>query len=361
MEIHLKNKIKRMTETNKSVLHKIETESKLINDYLIPAENIGFELDGSQNIHMIAKDQNSISDFTMNKNAIHQIVGKESLPGQYIYKAIDSKKDWQMELIRDMLIRHTLYDQKGKTFLIREVNNEVRAFLSDSYRRYDSGLVYGTFITAAVGRGMEVIDAGYDGIKGYMEVVHPNVIEVETENNGTEYLAIGARIKNSDFGASALDLSIYIEKIICSNGMVGENILRNVHLGRKIDDIRLSNDTYRKESEYKAAFIRDAMNQYFTEDGLIKTISKIKDSSIKKLDNQEYDRQIVKLSKMGFYKAELETLDYKLKNNSFSDGLQGEMTLWKLSQGVTSVANETKDDMRRREIHEIGGKLIGLR
>lgn len=41
------------------------------------------------------------------------------------------------------------------------------------------------------------------------------------------------------------------------------------------------------------------------------------------------------------------------------NGIQGESTLWKLTQGITSFANDQKIEMRRRmELQQIAGDLF---
>jgi hypothetical protein len=45
--------------------------------------------------------------------------------------------------------------------------------------------------------------------------------------------------------------------------------------------------------------------------------------------------------------------------NSADDGLQGESTLWKLTQGITAYANGVDVEPRRRmELQEIAGDLF---
>jgi hypothetical protein len=58
-------------------------------------------------------------------------------------------------------------------------------------------------------------------------------------------------------------------------------------------------------------------------------------------------------------KGETEDIGKILMRNSPEDGLFGESTLWKLSQGITSYANtETVSAVRRMDLQDIAGELF---
>jgi hypothetical protein len=52
-----------------------------------------------------------------------------------------------------------------------------------------------------------------------------------------------------------------------------------------------------------------------------------------------------------------EAVNKVLMQNNPADGLQGSPTLWKLVNGMTAVARESKPE-RRRELEQIAGEML---
>ena len=183
-----------------------------------------------------------------------------------------------------------------------------------------------------------LLDAYSSESKDYFEVIHPKIIPVKTELNGTVFLSFGARLRHSNFGDGALELSTYNIQAICTNGMVTESKLRNVHLGQKLpDDIKLSEETFRLDGLAKASAIRDAIKDIFSKENLANDMARISRAGSIRV---EYERELKKLPKMGMLENEIEILSNKLMTNSKEDGLIGEPSLWKFAQGIGAVAKE---------------------
>lgn len=56
-------------------------------------------------------------------------------------------------------------------------------------------------------------------------------------------------------------------------------------------------------------------------------------------------------------KDEIQELESVFMNNKAEDGVKGESTLWKLTQGITAIARE-KTEERKRELQEFAGGLF---
>ena len=66
-------------------------------------------------------------------------------------------------------------------------------------------------------------------------------------------------------------------------------------------------------------------------------------------------KQLLKASRITMgEKKEIETL-YMRANTE--DGMAGESTLWKLTQGISAIAREA-EPTRARELHELAGNLL---
>jgi hypothetical protein len=237
------------------------------------------------------------------------------------------------------------------------VNGQVRGVLSDKYRRLNSVEIYKNFIQAAKESGAEIYDATYTDTKCYISVILPQVFEIPTENNGSVYSVFGARISSSDFGDGAVDVRAFQMNCVCTNGMVSETMMKQVHLGRRLDDnLSFSDQTYKLDTQATASATRDIVLNALSQGRILTSAQSIKDASVKII---EVDKEIKRLPKLGFSKEESKEVEAKLLNSNPDDGVQGKPTLWKLSQAITSVSNE-KGARRKQEMDELAGKLISL-
>jgi hypothetical protein len=72
----------------------------------------------------------------------------------------------------------------------------------------------------------------------------------------------------------------------------------------------------------------------------------------------DFERELANL-KGRILKGETEEIGKILMRNNPEEGIQGESTLWKLSQGISSYANrESVAERRRMELQEIAGSLF---
>jgi len=319
----------------------------LLNDYLVSARTLEFS---NSNKLSISFEDNTfgVTDFS-----VGQISDKFRIPRSYM-KELAFGNPWQKELAREILSRTAEFGERDRV-LIREVDGQVRAFLSDSYRRYDSMEIYVAFLKAVSLQGAVLLDALSDDSKDYFEVIHPQIVPVRTELNGTVFMTFGARLRHSNFGDGALELRTFNMQAVCLNGAVTESKLREIHLGKKLpEDIQLSEETYRLDSLTKASLVNDTIKDIFSPGNLKNDVARIERAGSIRI---EFDKEIKKLPKLGMQENEILSLTKKLMVNSKEDGLFGEPSLWKFAQGIGAVAKEV-EPARKRELDEIAGKFI---
>jgi hypothetical protein len=197
-----------------------------------------------------------------------------------------------------------------------------------------------------------------DDTRIMLESLFPQPIEIQTELNGTIYLAFGTRLSSSDYGDGALELRSFILQGVCLNGAVRESVLRAIHLGAKLpNNIGLSQETYELDSKTTASAIRDLTRNLYGHEVIKNRMLEVKAATGLTVDPGKELKNMVALQKL--LKGESEEIGQLLMRNNPADGLQGESTLWKLTQGITAYANrEDISDRRRMELQEIAGDLF---
>lgn len=340
---------RRSTDIGTAIQH-IETTGEMMDDYIVPSRHLSFENNGSVSM-----------GFSDNRIGLHRNAVKQ-LSKRFGINVADSQRevagdDWERQAFIDRMNTYKT-NAPEKNLLVRKVGGEAKAVLSDRYRRLNTAAIFLSFMQAAQATGSVLVDANHGDLKDYLEVIHPEVVEIPTEKNGMIYTAFGAQIRNSDFGASKLELRMYQMNIVCLNGMVSKSMISDVHLGSQIDqsdNVLFTAETMDADTNARALAVRDIMNSIYSVENLTRERQRIVDASAIELD---YTQEIKKLPKMGLLQGEADAVAKTLMNNNPDDGVQGANTLWKLAQGMTSVANKTEDKDRKRELQDVASSMI---
>jgi hypothetical protein len=345
-----------LTSRSKPVVEaiaQIEKTGSMLDDYVVPVSSLLY-FKQDEKVRVGFPQPNVVpTAFGLHDHAVGQVADKLSIPPAYL-KGLVIGKDWQKDLSIEIMQRSALNVSRERV-LVRTVENEVRGFLSDKYRRLNSMEIFMAFLMAAQAAENVLVDAHSGETKGFLEVINPKIIEFDTPLNGRNYAVFGARIRNSDFGDGALEVRTFMINVQCMNGLVGQSMLKEFHLGGRIpDNVQISEDTYRKDTTAKAALVKDIMASVYSPENTDKMIRKIEGAASKELD---LTKEVEKLPKLGFTLGEAEAVNKVLMQNNPADGLQGSPTLWKLVNGMTAVARESKPE-RRRELEQIAGEML---
>tara|TARA_R110000751_G_scaffold26901_3_gene71513 strand:+ start:1446 stop:2564 length:1119 start_codon:yes stop_codon:yes gene_type:complete len=339
------------------IIRQIQEESEGIEDYVVPigkdSPKVNFRANGVVSMHFENNDSHSVRN--VHKHAIGQFADKLGIPSSYLKELSIGKEQWERDLASNLLNEHSLYNE-SKRYLLRTLNGEVKGVLSDKYRRLNTAEIYAEFFNACVSQGAQLIDCCYDVTRTYIEFILPEVVPVQTQHNGTTYMVFGLRISNSDYGDGALRVQSYSMQVVCLNGMTRDNLIRQVHLGKKLpDNLILSNETYKLDTETQASLVRDIVNSAFDSSYLLNEIQNIEKAGSKLIN---LDHEVKLLPKLGMRKEEVKSLTDILSDNNPEHGVQGRNTIWKLTQAMTQVGVQTGNTRRKRDIEDIAGKLI---
>lgn len=343
------SKIQNAAATAGEAMMKLERDHRTSRDFIAQLgtpKGLRFGVNGFITGHLADED------FHLTQHSARQAAEKLGIPSQYLI-ALAGQENFK-ELAAHILNEHMLFAPREK-MLVRVVNDQVRGILSDKYKRLNSFDLASAFITSAMQEGAVMVDGFCDETRFGLEVVLPDLIEINSSKNGLIMVAAGCRFQNSDFGDGALTVAPYLMNAVCTNGMTRENALRKVHVGSRIaDNVSFSDRTMKLETEYFQSIIIDTVPQVFSNEKIREGLQKVYTASETLV---EIDGVFQRLNKEGVTKKELEEVKEVLIANRPSDGVQGENTLWKMMQGLTAIAH-SKSAARSRELQDIAGKLI---
>lgn len=344
-------------------MERLINEGKIAQDYIAPLgvnlkepltdPYITFDGSGSD-LKMNMPYENSGLHFSLHPNAVSQIAERMGIPTKYL-RQLSTGKGWERQLAAFILNEHSSWTDRNRV-LIRSVGHEVRAVLSDSYRRLNSVEIITAFVEEAAKQGAVIADAYMSDTKVWAETILPQPFTVPTAKNGDVIIFAGARFSTSDYGDGAVDMRSFMLNGACTNGMVRESIMKQVHLGSKLpDNLALSNETYALDTKTTVSAVRDLTQGLYSKDNIMRKALEIQGASEIEVD---FNGELNKLVKNGsLLKTEKGEVEKVLMRNDPNDGVQGGATLWKLTQAITAHAREV-DPVRSRELHEISGALL---
>lgn len=359
------NKVRRMIDGKaagvEATLNRLQAEGKISQDFIAPIGVNPKAQDHSPVITFAHPQDGQVvmnmpdGQFTMHDNAIGQIADRMGIPQRYL-RTLAGGKDWQRDLASHLLNEHSGWTERSRV-LVRAVGTQVRAVLSDSYRRLNGVDILTAFIMEAAGQGAVVADAYMTDTKVWAETILPEPFVIPTANNGDVVIFAGARFSTSDYGDGSVDMRSFLLNGACLNGMVRESVMRQVHLGSKLpDNLALSQRTYELDTQTTVSAVRDLTQGLYSKDNLLRKAHEIQGASEMVVD---LDNEVKKLTRDGWLlKAEGEAVQKILMNNNPDDGVTGAPTLWKLTQAITAHARDL-EPQRSRELHEISGELLG--
>jgi hypothetical protein len=364
VEKRIAAKLQKGLNNSQTAFKRLQEEGKISRDFIfqVGAEKKGIETlinfrpdDASRVTADFRIPEVGMQNFKVNQHAIKQVAEKLAIPGVYLTALLYGKEEWQRTLAYSIMNTHNGYTDRSKV-LIRAVGDEVRAFLSDQYRRLDSQQIFNAHVEEIFANGGQLSDGYMDDTRISIESLLPYPIEIKTELNGTVMLAFGTRLATSDYGDGALELRSFVLQGVCLNGMVRESVLRAIHLGAKLgDNLALSQHTYELDSMTTASAIRDLTKNLYSSDIIKERKLEVEVAAGIKVD---FGRELKNLAGR-LFKGETEEIGKILMRNDPMDGVQGESTLFKLTQGITAYANREEVPARRRmELQEIAGGLF---
>lgn len=355
-------KVQRMIDSKavgvQATMERLINEGKIAQDYIAP---LGVNLKAQERTPVITFSANGHlnlnmpdGQFSLHPNAVSQVAERMGIPTKYL-RTLATGDEWERQLAAYVLNEHSGWTQRSRV-LVRSVGSEVRAILSDSYRRLNSVEIITAFVEEASKQGAVIADAYMSDTKVWAETILPQPFTIPTVKNGEVVIFAGARFSTSDYGDGAVDMRTFLLNGACTNGMVRESVMKQVHLGSKLpDNLALSEETYALDTRTTVSAVRDLTAGLYSKDTIMQKAIEIQGASEIDVD---FDKELKKLVSSGsLLKSEKSEVEKVLMRNDPNDGVQGGATLWKLTQAITAHAREL-EPQRARELHEISGALL---
>lgn len=312
------------------------------------------------------------SNFPMTPHMLTQIANHTGVPTRLIDTILSTGKQREKEALCHML---TVRLQENEAIRLVRTQNRfyeepvARAFVSDRYREIDHWPLLQELIPVFNNvPHMKLVSAQITDTHMYLKIVNlgPDMaqnIGKAFDTRGKEVddiLQFGVMVTNSEVGASAVRVTPFVYRLVCTNGLVSMQSLAQVkknHIGKQIKG--LSGSEVTSDGTSNAAFlaeVRTMVAEALNNAGVAKTIAD--QFKAAKKDNILGDpgavmRNIGKT--MNLAASEVKTMAQYLMSN-------GDLNRFGVVNAITQYAarNKSANYDRITEIEAIGGSVLNM-
>ncbi|MAH44735.1 hypothetical protein CMI37_02850 [Candidatus Pacearchaeota archaeon] len=304
-------------------------------------------------VHATREGRTLIEPMDIHPHALNQLCERVQIPRVFANHLMDQTNHddphWGPNWLAENLTN--LYSHTDNNYLMRHHNNQLRGFLSDRYRRLDSRPLLETFVGAAQEAGAVPIEAYATDVKVAVKAIMPTVYEPVPN----EVMAIGMNWSNSEYGAGAHNLEMFILRLWCTNYAIGSTCMRQIHLGRRLqDDIAYSEETYKLDTEATASAIRDVVTNSLGDNLINRMLGAVEEAYEEQVNPEEALKNLRK--KLGKPLAKEVIGAY---NSPDVVNLPPGNNRWRMSNAISWVA-QSKDVDTKLDLMRLAGSTAGL-
>ena len=347
--------IEQGTQNAQATIEKVM--SLQVENKIVPASRFGFEPRNGSGLILKADD----NEWSLHDNALNQMCDRVRIPTRFAKELLAGVRTVgknattftpQEHELRAELLAHNLrklYGVDGGRYLVRSVDSEVRGFLTSKYKVLDGKGLLGDFIESASSQGARAFRGIYSDLRYGIAMIMPKVYRL----GGRDAVALGVQCKHSDFGCGAFDISLWILRLLCENGMTGQDVIRQIHSGKRLDEsFEWSEKTIQLESATVRSAMGDALGSMLTE-GKLEGYARM----LEKLEEKQVSWSSAKYSlRKKLLKSELEEVEKAFQSNDIVNMPAGQ-NQWRLANALSLIAKGA-DTERKLELERMAGSYI---
>lgn len=245
---------------------------------------------------------------------------------------------------------------KKEPRMLRILNSQVRAFLSDKYRRIDhEDLAEAVLPSLSSLPDAEVVSCEITETRMYIKVINH---ALQSEVALGDVIKAGIVITNSEVGLGSVKIEPLLYRLVCRNGLIVQDYAqRKYHVGRQVDvdtDFQVFSDET-LQADDKAFFlkVRDTVRLIADETKFQLFTNRIKKAATETVEAEP--------------DAAVELLSQRFQLNQNEKGsvlrhliLGGDLSAWGYVNAITRTAEDVEAYDRATELERMGGALLAL-
>jgi hypothetical protein len=287
------------------------------------------------------------SVYGINQTAHSQIAGHLGIPTRYY----DKMRTEAPELLADNV--NTWFGRRNERRMVRTLDGNVRALLSDRYQRIDNNEIAQVALPAlAKIPEIQVVSSQITEHRLYIQATTPRITGAVKVGDNVQ---AGVIISNSEIGGGAVSIAPMIYRLACLNGMVvADKKFRAYHVGRRIEDSAelWADDTRKADDRAVLLKVRDMIAQAVDAVNFRESVDRMAGLTDQRVTGDP--RKVVEVLAKTIDANEAEQGGIL---RSLIEG--GDLSAWGLLNAVTAQAHTAEYD-RAVEFEAAGGTLLNL-
>lgn len=329
----------------------LESRAKEKADFVISTKDIS--MDDNAQVNFGAAFPNApgaLRTFNPNEIMHQQVALHTEIPQKYYNRMLETPSG--RELLAEN-VNHWLHTQP-KNRMVRTIGNTARAFLSDKFLRIDNEQIAEQVLPVLMEAGAQVRSTAITEKRMYIKAV---LFEMQLEVKKGDVVCAGVSISNSEVGMGAVNISPFIERLVCTNGMVrNDSKFSARHVGGRVS----------QGEEIYALLSREAIQ---ADDRAI--LLKVRDVVRASFDQVRFETYVNNMREATEQRIEgdpVEAVKLLSKQNQFNEFEQGsvlrhlieggDLSRWGLLNAVTRTAQDVAEYDRSHELETLGGDML---
>ena len=294
---------------------------------------------------------NGHGSFEVTDNTHRQIAQRLGIPQKYYDRIRYEHPDLLQENV------NYLFEHNSQRRMIRTLDGNARAFLSDRYRPLDNfDLAEAVLPIMQEADGIQIVSTELTDSRMYIKALFP---KIEAEVKVGDPVQAGIVVSNSEIGQGSVRIEPLVYRLICSNGMVSaDHSMRRHHVGRAADAGESAFELYRDETlqqDDKAFFMRvqDIVRSTVTDESFQRIVEHMRRST----------EDLITGDPVAAVEVVQKTLN--LNDGERSGVLQhlirdGDLSRYGLVNALTRFSQDVDDYDRATDFERLGGQVLEL-
>lgn len=328
----------------------LERQRAVKADYVAASNSLGMTAAAELQLP-VPGNAGDVSILPMRDHAHGQMAARLDIPQRYYNRMKAANPELLMANVNAWL--HRSDDRR----LIRVMDGNVRAILSDRYQRIENQEIAEVALPVLAAQpDMHIVSAAITDTRLYIKAVFPRI---GGEARVGDPVQSGVIISNSEVGAGAVSVAPFVYTLRCTNGMVvPDSRIRGFHIGGRAAEGEavyqlLSDETKRADDKAILLKLRDVVRAAADQAVFDKVVARLRESTEEKVTGN-----VVKA---------VDTLGQVAKLSAEETGgilrrlIEGaDLSRYGLLNAVTRHSQDVADYDRASELESIGGQVLNL-
>ncbi len=327
----------------------IQIQSHSKRDFVVNTSQIKMNDDGSS---ISLKTSETIENFTPTNHTLGQIAQRLNIPIKYF----NLMQKQAPELLAENV--NYWFAHQPELRMIRTIDDSVRAYLSNRYRRIDNYEIAEMVlpVLSEFGENLHIASIGLTESKLYIKAVNK---AVQTDVKVGDTVQAGVMISNSEIGLGSIRIEPLVFRLVCLNGMIVPDYgMKKYHVGRAFEEIEdsdeiLSDETKKAEDTALLLKVRDMVKAATSSALFTQIVDLMRESTERKIEGNPIKTVELLADKFNINLSE--------RSNILTHLIQGgDLTAYGLLNAVTRTSQDLEDYDRATNFEMLGSQILSL-